>query len=84
MRRLLGISQLDDVYDSARMRAPVKTRLALRAEFYEPSRLRIERVVYADADIFAGEYLRAALADDYLPDIDLLTVGALDAEVLRI
>ena len=45
---------------------------------------REKGVVYADADVFARHDESAALAHDYFTYADFLTVGAFDAEILRI
>lgn len=43
-----------------------------------------QRVVFADADIFSGHDLGAALAHDDLADPHFLTVSAFNPEILRI
>lgn len=75
---------LYDVYDGALGCAAVEVCLALGAETNRSCNARKERVVRADADVLAGKNFRTALTDDYLPNIDFLAVGALDAEVFRI
>ena len=45
---------------------------------------REERVILADADIFAGHDSSTALANDDLAGRNFLSISALNAEILRI
>src|SRR5207302_6854717 len=56
----------------------------VRFEAHETLAQRVERVVAADADVPSGVHPRAPLAKDDRARQDDLSIGALDAEALRV
>src|SRR4051812_19297713 len=76
--------ELNNVNHAARHSSAVEIGLARATEFHHTVNSREERVIDAHADVFAGHDFCSPLADDDLAYGDLLTVGALHAEVFGV
>ncbi len=59
-------------------------RFAFGREFYFAVRQSEQSVIFADADIFAGQNIGAALADDNRTGPRFVALGDFDAEIFRI